>query len=390
MKIKEIILKGFKSYGRRTRLSKLSPNLTCITGFNGSGKSNILDGICFVLGLQAYSLARVDKIQELVYKNGQSGITEASVSIVFEDLDHRLRDLPFLRNKSTLTVTRKIKHEKSKYSLNNKRVTLGAVKKLFKSIGLNMDNPNSFFVKQGTVSQIVNFKPKELLQLVEECAGVNYYNTIKNGFDRALNKQDTKILQIDSIYAHELKPEIAKLQAEMQVVGEFNRGSRELRVLEKNKRRIQKFLAKNRVESLKKKLKTLSREALEKDNEISEKEQSIVSLGINIKNLGSRNSFSDETSQIEQNIEDLQQQLQTVETFIQGYKDTRLRNKTNTIANVEDEVNRLVKFIHEKSVDLKFCVKDKEDLLEQISRKRDFLRSLKDSFRQNDGKRSKT
>ena len=390
MKIKEIILKGFKSYGRRTRLSKLSPNLTCITGFNGSGKSNILDGICFVLGLQAYSLARVDKIQELVYKNGQSGITEASVSIVFEDLDHRLRDLPFLRNKSTLTVTRKIKHEKSKYSLNNKRVTLGAVKKLFKSIGLNMDNPNSFFVKQGTVSQIVNFKPKELLQLVEECAGVNYYNTIKNGFDRALNKQDTKILQIDSIYAHELKPEIAKLQAEMQVVGEFNRGSRELRVLEKNKRRIQKFLAKNRVESLKKKLKTLSREALEKDNEISEKEQSIVSLGIKIKNLGSSHSFSDETTQIEQNIEDLQQQLQTVETFIQGYKDTRLRNKTNTIANVEDEVNRLVKFIHEKSVDLKFCVKDKEDLLEQISRKRDFLRSLKDSFRQNDGKRSKT
>ena len=390
MKIKEIILKGFKSYGRRTRLSKLSPNLTCITGFNGSGKSNILDGICFVLGLQAYSLARVDKIQELVYKNGQSGITEASVSIVFEDLDHRLRDLPFLRNKSTLTVTRKIKHEKSKYSLNNKRVTLGAVKKLFKSIGLNMDNPNSFFVKQGTVSQIVNFKPKELLQLVEECAGVNYYNTIKNGFDRALNKQDTKILQIDSIYAHELKPEIAKLQAEMQVVGEFNRGSRELRVLEKNKRRIQKFLAKNRVESLKKKLKTLSREALEKDNEISEKEQSIVSLGIKIKNLGSSHSFSDKTSQIEQNIEDLQQQLQTVETFIQGYKDTRLRNKTNTIANVEDEVNRLVKFIHEKSVDLKFCVKDKEDLLEQISRKRDFLRSLKDSFRQNDGKRSTT
>jgi structural maintenance of chromosome 2 len=56
MKIKEIILEGFKSYGNRTQLDRLDPEFTSITGLNGSGKSNILDAICFVLGLSSLGL----------------------------------------------------------------------------------------------------------------------------------------------------------------------------------------------------------------------------------------------------------------------------------------------------------------------------------------------
>lgn len=56
MKITEIILEGFKSYGSRTTLERLDHEFTAITGLNGSGKSNILDAICFVLGLQSLGL----------------------------------------------------------------------------------------------------------------------------------------------------------------------------------------------------------------------------------------------------------------------------------------------------------------------------------------------
>ena len=56
MKIKEIILEGFKSYGNRTLLERFDPEFTAITGLNGSGKSNVLDAICFVLGLQSLGL----------------------------------------------------------------------------------------------------------------------------------------------------------------------------------------------------------------------------------------------------------------------------------------------------------------------------------------------
>lgn len=51
MYIKSIVLDGFKSYGRRTEVKGFDPQFTAVTGLNGSGKSNIVDSICFVLGI---------------------------------------------------------------------------------------------------------------------------------------------------------------------------------------------------------------------------------------------------------------------------------------------------------------------------------------------------
>lgn len=51
MYIKSMVLEGFKSYGKRIEINGFDKEFNAITGFNGSGKSNILDGICFVLGI---------------------------------------------------------------------------------------------------------------------------------------------------------------------------------------------------------------------------------------------------------------------------------------------------------------------------------------------------
>ena len=61
MYIKEIVIDGFKSYNVRTvvkgRLTynkfhlDFDPHFNAITGLNGSGKSNIFDAICFLLGI---------------------------------------------------------------------------------------------------------------------------------------------------------------------------------------------------------------------------------------------------------------------------------------------------------------------------------------------------
>lgn len=55
MYIKQIILDGFKSYGKKVVVDGFDPAFTAITGFNGTGKSNILDSICFVLGISNLS-----------------------------------------------------------------------------------------------------------------------------------------------------------------------------------------------------------------------------------------------------------------------------------------------------------------------------------------------
>jgi len=51
MHIKGMIVEGFKSYGQRVEINGFDREFNAITGLNGSGKSNILDAICFVLGI---------------------------------------------------------------------------------------------------------------------------------------------------------------------------------------------------------------------------------------------------------------------------------------------------------------------------------------------------
>lgn len=107
MYIKEICLEGFKSYATRTVVSGFDPFFNAITGLNGSGKSNILDSICFVLGITNLSNVRVGSLQELVYKQGQAGITRATVSIVFDNSD-RTRSPIGYEDCSEITVTRQV------------------------------------------------------------------------------------------------------------------------------------------------------------------------------------------------------------------------------------------------------------------------------------------
>ena len=63
MYIKEIIIDGFKSYAQRTVISGFDPQFNAITGLNGSGKSNILDSICFVLGITNLTCVRAHNLQ---------------------------------------------------------------------------------------------------------------------------------------------------------------------------------------------------------------------------------------------------------------------------------------------------------------------------------------
>ena len=70
MYIKQVIIDGFKSYAQRTEVNGFDPQFNAITGLNGSGKSNILDSICFLLGisnLQQVSIFVDSKAYEKAY-----------------------------------------------------------------------------------------------------------------------------------------------------------------------------------------------------------------------------------------------------------------------------------------------------------------------------------
>ncbi|KAJ6426813.1 hypothetical protein OIU84_022411 [Salix udensis] len=168
MYVKEICLEGFKSYATRTVVQGFDPFFNAITGLNGSGKSNILDSICFVLGITNLQQVRASNLQELVYKQGQAGITKATVSIVFDNSDRSRSPLGY-ENHSEITVTRQIVvGGRNKYLINGKLAQPSQVQNLFHSVQLNVNNPH-FLIMQGRITKRRNrAKVVEINKLLDQ------------------------------------------------------------------------------------------------------------------------------------------------------------------------------------------------------------------------------
>ena len=137
MYIKSMVLEGFKSYGQRIEINGFDKEFNAITGFNGSGKSNILDGICFVLGITNLGQVRAASLQDLVYKSGQAGIKKASVTITFDNRDRNLSPMGYEHHEE-ITVTRQvIIGGKNKFLINGSNVPNKRVHDMFCSVQLN-------------------------------------------------------------------------------------------------------------------------------------------------------------------------------------------------------------------------------------------------------------
>ncbi|KAJ8247752.1 hypothetical protein GJAV_G00249880 [Gymnothorax javanicus] len=227
MHIKSIIIEGFKSYAQRTEINGFDPLFNAITGLNGSGKSNILDSICFLLGITNLSQVRASNLQDLVYKNGQAGITKATVSITFDNSDKTQSPLGF-ETHDEITVTRQVViGGKNKYLINGMNANNTRVQDLFCSVGLNVNNPH-FLIMQGRITKVLNMKPPEILAMIEEAAGTRMYECKKISAQKTIEKKEAKLKEIQTILAEEITPTLEKLKEERSSYLEYQKLMREI------------------------------------------------------------------------------------------------------------------------------------------------------------------
>lgn len=224
MYLKEVIIDGFKSYATRTVVPGFDPSFNAITGLNGSGKSNVLDSICFVLGISNLTQVRASSLQELVYKGGQAGVTKATVTLVFNNEDKSTSPVGYEAFKE-ITVTRQIViGGRNKYLINGHVAPPARVQNLFHLVGLNVNNPH-FLIMQGRITRVIGMKPPEMLSMVEEAAGTKMYENKKEAALKTIEKKARKVDEIDSLLAEKINPSLAKLEKERKHYMEWNQNN---------------------------------------------------------------------------------------------------------------------------------------------------------------------
>nr|XP_054764171.1 structural maintenance of chromosomes protein 2-like [Lytechinus pictus] len=227
MYIKEIIIDGFKSYAQRTEIKGFDPLFNAITGLNGSGKSNILDSICFLLGISNLTQVRAGSLQELVYKGGQAGVTKATVTIVFDNRDKKQSPVGY-DSFDEFTVSRQVViGGRNKYLINGSNANNSRVQDLFCSVQLNVNNPH-FLIMQGRITKVLNMKPPEILSMIEEAAGTRMYENKKASAQKTIEKKDAKLKEIESVLNEEITPTLTRLNEERSSYLEYQKVLREL------------------------------------------------------------------------------------------------------------------------------------------------------------------
>ena len=216
MYLKSIRLDGFKSFANKT-IFELKKGITAIVGPNGSGKSNIVDAIRWVLGEQSVKSLRGSSSMSDVIFNGsdtKSPLNKASVTLTFDNSDK------FLNNDySEIEVKRCVyRNGDSEYFINNSKVRLKDVQELFIDSGSSSDAFN--IISQGTISDVVNYKPLERRVIFEGAAGVLKYKKRKEESLKKLDKTKENLISINLVTS-ELKETITPLKEQAEVAEKY-------------------------------------------------------------------------------------------------------------------------------------------------------------------------
>src|SRR6476660_5185533 len=192
--LKSLTLKGFKSFADPTTL-QLEPGVTVVVGPNGSGKSNVVDAIAWVLGAQAPSAVRSQKMDDVIFagtaKRPALGRAEVMLTI-----DNSSGILPI--DFTEVTISRTLfRTGDSEYALNGVPCRLLDVQELLSDAGVGRQQ--HVIVSQGQIDAVLNARPEDRRAISEEAAGVLNYRRRKDQDIRQLDPTAASLMRVQDL-----------------------------------------------------------------------------------------------------------------------------------------------------------------------------------------------
>ena len=209
MRLSKIKLSGFKSFVDPTTINFPS-NLTGIVGPNGCGKSNTIDAVRWVMGESSAKHLRGASMDDVIF-NGSSArkpIDTAAVELIFDNSEGKLGGQ--YANYAEISVKRQVTREgASKYSLNGTRCRRRDVADLFLGTGLG---PRSYaIIEQGMISRLIEAKPEELRNFLEEAAGISKYKERRRETETRIRHTRENLDRLSDL-REEIEKQLARLQ----------------------------------------------------------------------------------------------------------------------------------------------------------------------------------
>ncbi len=194
MFLKALTLKGFKSFADSTTLD-LEPGVTVVVGPNGSGKSNVVDAIAWVLGAQAPSLVRSQKMDDVIFAgtDKRQALGRAEVALT---LDNSSGMLPI--DFTEVTISRVLwRSGDSEYSINGVSCRLLDIQELLSDAGVGKQQ--HVIVSQGHIDEVLNSRPEDRRSIIEEAAGVLKYRRRKEKAERRLKSTEANLTRVQDL-----------------------------------------------------------------------------------------------------------------------------------------------------------------------------------------------
>lgn len=225
MFLKSLTLKGFKSFADTTTL-ELEPGVTVVVGPNGSGKSNVVDAIGWVLGAQAPSAVRSQKMDDVIFagtsKRPALGRAEVSLTI-----DNTAGILPIDFTEVTLTRTL-FRSGDSDYAINGVPCRLLDLQELLSDSGVGRQQ--HVIVSQGQIDAVLNARPEDRRLIIEEAAGVLKFRKRKEKAERRLVATEGNLTRLGDLL-REVRRQLRPLERQADAARRHGDVAAELRSL---------------------------------------------------------------------------------------------------------------------------------------------------------------
>jgi chromosome segregation protein len=223
--LRSLNLLGFKTFARPTEI-RFEGGVTAIVGPNGSGKTNIVDAIKWVLGSGQARDLRGKTMAEVIYVGGErrSRAAFAEVTLVFDNTAGRL---PV--DYHEVAIKRRVERDgESDYFLNGSRVRRRDLIHLLSSTGLTVDS--YAIIGQHDIEEIVVCTPAERRQLLEEAAQVRGVKQRRQEAAQRLSELAANLLRLEDVRS-EIEPRLEVLRVQAAAAREATEATARLELL---------------------------------------------------------------------------------------------------------------------------------------------------------------